>query len=416
MDEVLRFRYAGRASSGDRVSGEIGAPTRMDAIRKLEARNVSLTSLDPIATFASSYEALGARLLYWWHGFRLRPAQLTFFRQMAMFEKNEVLVQRSLGLCMASCPNPRLREALRGVLADVSDDGMKLHAAMAARPGEFSSMMVAMVEAGEEGAGFALVLARIAKLLERGKRVYGKVQKALYYPASVLLGVIGLIVWLVSNFVPQFTVIAAQYRQKPSDELIRLTQVGLFFSSPLSVTLLLVVCLALWFGWQQALKRPALAYWWDRQLYRLPMIGGIRKKAVLATVSRLLGAMLFAGVPYDRALELAMAATPSPVYRKGLAEIRADIRANGGTFSSAALKTGLFDPDYLALVAAGEESKSASEMLETIAEDYDSDVERDLDAATTVLEPVLIVLLGLLVMGVVGIVYGSLYKMMSKIR
>jgi type IV pilus assembly protein PilC len=99
-----------------------------------------------------------------------------------------------------------------------------------------------------------------------------------------------------------------------------------------------------------------------------------------------------------------------------LAEIRADIRANGGTFSSAALKTGLFDPDYLALVAAGEESKSASEMLETIAEDYDSDVERDLDAATTVLEPVLIVLLGVLVMGVVGIVYGSLYKMMSKIR
>ncbi len=119
MDEVLRFRYAGRASSGDRVSGEIGAPTRMDAIRKLEARSVALTSLDPIASFASSYEALGARLLYWWHGFRLRPAQLTFFRQMAMFEKNEVLVQRSLGLCMASCPNPRLREALRGVLADV---------------------------------------------------------------------------------------------------------------------------------------------------------------------------------------------------------------------------------------------------------------------------------------------------------
>lgn len=416
MDEVLRFRYAGRSSSGDRVSGEIGAPSRVDAIRRLEARNVSLTSLDPVTTFASSYEALGARLLYWWHGFRLRPAQLTFFRQMAMFEKNEVLLQRSLGLCMASCHNPRLREALRGVLAEVSDEGMELHAAMAARPGEFTTMMVAMVEAGEEGAGFALVLERIAKLLERGKRAYGKVQKAMYYPASVALGVVGLVVWLVSNFVPRFTVIAGQYHQKPSDDLLRLTQVGLLFSSPLSVTVMLGVAIAAWFASKQALKRPAIAYGWDRILYRLPLIGGIRKKAVLATLSRLLGAMLFSGVPYDRALELVMAATPSPVYRKGLAEMRADIRANGGTFSAAALKTGLFDPDYLALVAAGEESKSAAEMLDRIADDYDGDVERELDAATAVLEPALIVVMGGVVFGVVGVVYGSLYSMMSKIR
>jgi general secretion pathway protein F len=416
VEDVLRFRYAGRSSSGDRVSGEIGAASRVEAIRRLEVRNVSLTSLDPITTFASSYEALGARLLYWWHGIRLRPAQLTFFRQMAMFEKNEVLLQRSLGLCMASCHNPRLREALRGVLADVSDGGMKLHAAMAARPGEFTAMMIAMVEAGEEGAGFALVLARIAKLLERGKRTYGKVQKALYYPASIALGVVGLVVWLVSNFVPQFTVIAAQYRQKPSDDLLRLTQVGLLFSSPLAVTVMLGLSIVTWFVCKKALERPAIAYWWDRSLYRLPLIGGIRRKAVLATLSRLLSAMLFAGVPYDRALELVMAATPSPVYRKGVAEMRADIRANGGSFSAAASKTGLFDPDYLALVAAGEQSKSAAEMLDTIADDYDSDVERDLDAATAIIEPALIVVLGGLVMGVVGVVYGSLYKMMTKIR
>jgi len=416
MDEVLRYRYAGRSSSGDRVSGEIGAPSRVDAIRRLEARNVALISLDPITTFASSYEALGARLLYWWHGLRLRPAQLTFFRQMAMFEKNEVLLQRSLGLCMASCSNPRLREALRGVLADVSDGGVKLHAAMAARTGEFTKMMVAMVEAGEEGAGFALVLERIGKLLERGKRAYGKVQKAMYYPASVLLGVVGLVVWLVSNFVPRFTTIAAQYHQKPSEDLIRLTQVGLLFSSPVSVTVMLALSIGVWFACRQALKRPAIAYGWDRALYRLPLIGGIRKKAVLATLSRLLGAMLFSGVPYDRALELVMSATPSPLYRKGLAEMRADIRANGGTFSAAALKTGLFDPDYLALVAAGEQSKSSSEMLERIADDYDADVERDLDAATAILEPALIVVMGGIVFGVVAVVYGSLYGMMTKIR
>jgi type II secretory pathway component PulF len=416
VDEVVRYRYAGRSAHGERVRGEISAPSRAEAIRKLQAREVALTSLEAFASAASSYEALAAQLLYWWHGLRLRPAQLTFFRQMAIFEKNDVLLQRSLGLCMASCSNPRLREALHGVLADVSESGMKLHAAMAGRSGEFSAMMIAMVEAGEEGAGFGLVLARIATLLGRGKQLYGKVQRALYYPATVLLGVVGLVVWLVSNFIPQFTAIAGQYRQQPSADLVRLGQVGLLLSSPLALTVVLALALGVWFACRAALQQPTIAYWWDRQLYRLPLVGLIRKKAVLATLSRLLGAMLFAGVPYDRALELAAAAMPSAVYRRGLAEIRVDIRANGGTFAAAALKTGLFDPDYLALVAAGEQSKSAAEMLETIAADYDSDVERDLDAATAIIEPVLIVILGGLVMLVVGTVYGSLYSMMSHIR
>lgn len=412
----MRFRYAGRAAGGERVSGKVSARSRAEAIRKLEAHDVVLTSLERFTSIGSSYEALGTQLLYWWHGLRLRPAQLTFFRQMAIFEKNDVVLQRSLGLCMASCSNPRLREALHAVLADVSESGMKLHAAMAGRSGEFTAMMIAMVEAGEEGAGFGLVLARIAKLLERGKHLYGKVERALYYPATVLLGVVGLVVWLVSNFIPQFTAIAGQYRQKPSDDLVRLSQVGLLLSSPLALTIVLALALGVWFACRHALKRPPVAYWWDRQLYRLPLVGLIRKKAVLATLSRLLGAMLFAGVPYDRALELASAAMPSAVYRRGLAEIRADIRANGGTFTAAALKTGLFDADYLALVAAGEQSKSAAEMLETIAQDYDRDVERDLDAVTAIIEPVLIVCLGGLVMLVVGIVYGSLYSMMSNIR
>jgi type IV pilus assembly protein PilC len=381
----------------------------------MEQRDITLSTLDALNSLALSWEALEARALHWWYGLRLGPARLTFFRQMAQFEKNGVLLQRALGLCMMSCGNPRFREALRSVLFDVGN-GVKLHRAMAARPGEFSEMLVAMVEAGEEGAGFALVLDRIARLLERDKRVFGKVQRALYYPAAVFLGVIGLIVYLVTSFVPQFTQIAASYGQKPSGDLERLTQVGMLFVNPLALTAMLVGIALLAVLVRGVLKRPAVAYGYDRLLLRIPLIGPIRKKAVLATLSRLLGAMLFTGVPYDKTLTLVAQAVPSPVYRKAVFEIRGDILANGGTFTGAAAKTGLFELDYLSLVAAGEESKSASEMLETIAGDYDGDVERDLDAATAILEPVLIAALGLLVMLVVGTVYGSLYSMISKIH
>jgi type IV pilus assembly protein PilC len=416
MNDRMRFRYVGRSSTGTRLTGEVAAGSRVEAIQLLDGRSVSLVSLESATSATASYDALLAGAVYLWHGLRLRPALLTLFRQLALFEKHGVPIERSLGLCMASCSNARLREALRGVLADVSDRGWSLRDALAARPGEFTPMMVAMVGAAEEGAGLAQVVGRIALLLERGKRVYGKVQRALYYPAAVLLGVIGLIVWLASTFIPQFTAIAAQYRQIPSSDLTRLSAAAVVLASPLAVTIVLGCLLAAWLLIRQLVRRPSVGLWCERQFYRVPLFGMMRMKTVVATMGRLLGALLFAGVPYDRALALVKDAVPSPIYRRGIDAIRADIRANGGTFSAAAARTGLFEPDFLALIAAGEQSKSAADMLEKIADDYDSDVERDLDAVTALLEPALIAVLGVVVMAVVGIVYGSLYQMMSGIR
>jgi type IV pilus assembly protein PilC len=410
------FRYVGRSAGGQRVSGVVAAPTRAAAIGAVDGRHVSLVTLERADGFAGSYDGVLGAAAYWWHGLRLSPALLTLFRQLALFERHGITIQRGLGLCMASCPNPRLREALRGVLEEVADRGASLHAAMASRPGEFSPVVVAMVGAAEEGAGFAQVLARIAALLERGKRVLGKIQRALYYPAAVLLGVIALVVWLATAFVPQFTALAAQYHQGPSSDLARVSAVAAVVTSPLTLTALLAAVGVLVAGLRRVLALREVATWCDQRLLALPLIGTIRMKATVATLARVLGALLGAGVPYERALGLTSGTVASPVFRAGVEEIRDDIRAHGGTLSAAASRTGLFEADFLALVAAGEESTSAADMLAKIADDYDDDVERDLDAATAMLEPALIAVLGLVVMAVVGVVYGSLYHMMSGIR
>jgi type IV pilus assembly protein PilC len=410
------FRYVGRSASGKRVSGVVAASTRGAAIRAVDGRHVSLIVLERADGVAGSYEGVLGAAAYWWHGLRLPVALLTLFRQLALFERHGITIQRGLGLCMASCPNPRLREALRGVLEDVADRGASLHNAMASRPGEFAPVIVAMVGAAEEGAGFAQVLARIAVLLERGKRVFGKVQRALYYPAAVLLGVVALVVWLATAFIPQFSALAAQYHQGPSSDLARVSAVAAVLTSPVTLTVLLgAVALAVT-GIRRLLQQRDVATWYDERLLALPLFGAIRMKSTVATLSRVLGALLAAGVPYERALGLVIGTVASPVYRRGIEQIRDDIRANGGTFSSAASRTGLFEADFLALVAAGEESTSAADMLAKIADDYDDDVERDLDAATALLEPALIAVLGFAVMLVVGVVYGSLYHMMSGIR
>lgn len=416
MPEGGQFRYVGRAASGTRVSGVVAAATRGAAIRAVDGRHVSLVALERVGGMWGSFDGVLGAAVYWWHGLRLPAARLTLFRQLALFERHGITIQRALGLCMASCPNPRLREALRGVLEDIADRGASLHAAMARRPGEFAPVIVAMVGAAEEGAGFAPVLARIAALLERGKRVFGQVQRALYYPAAVLLGVIGLVVWLATAFVPQFSALAAQYHQGPSSDLARLSAVAAIVTSPFTLTALLAAIALLVAGMRRLAARPEVAAWVDRRLLALPVVGAIHKQSTVATLSRVLGALLAAGVPYERALDLVGGTVWSPVYRAGVEQIRDDIRAHGGTLSAAAGRTGLFAADFLALIAAGEESTSAADMLAKIADDYDEDVERDLDAATALLEPALIAVLGFAVMAVVGVVYGSLYHLMAGIR
>lgn len=420
---MARFAYVARSASGERVTGTIdiegssAMAARIEALRTLvNRRGLNVVSLTAAATFLSSGEMLLARFLTWYYGLALRSARLTVFRSLAQFAKYSVPLPRGLGLTMASCPNPRLREALRGMLIDITDGGMSFADAMAARPQEFTALQTAMVRAGESGVGFPLVLQKIAELEERARRVGNKIQKALYYPAFVGLGIVGLIVYLVTYFIPRFAGIAKAFDQNVPDGMTRLARIGAVFANPISLTIILGLIAAVVLTAQFLLSQPAIAYSWDRMLNRVPFVGPLRRKMTIALVARLLGAMIGSGVPYDTALALLLDVISSPLYHKALMDIRLDMRANGCFFSTAASKTGLFDADFLALVAAGEESKSSSELLESLARDYDDDVERDLEMATTFIEPALIGILGGVVAVIIGVVYGSLYSMIGHIR
>ena len=413
-----------RSASGERVTGTIdvdGTTTavaaRVEALRTLvNHRGLNVVSLRAAATFLAGGEVFLTWLLSWYYGLHLRSARLTVFRSLAQFVKYSVPLPRGLGLSMASCPNPRLREALRGMLIDITDGGLTFADAMAARPDEFTALQAAMVRAGESGVGFPLVLQKIAELEERARRVGNKIQKALYYPAFVGVGIVGLIVYLVTYFIPRFAGIAKAFDQNVPDAMMRLARIGAIFANPISLTIVLASVAGIVVIAQIVIAQPHIAYGWDRMLSRVPFVGPLRRKMTIALVARLLGAMIGSGVPYDTALVLLLDVISSPLYHKALMDVRLDMRANGCFFSAAASKTGLFDADFLALVAAGEESKSSSELLESLARDYDDDVERDLEMATTFIEPALIGILGGVVAVIIGVVYGSLYSMIGHIR
>ena len=171
-------------------------------------------------SLVSSFEVLTARALYWFYGTTIAKAKLIFFRQMAKFMRHGMPIERALNTCMSTSQNPRFREVLRVVTADIIEGRHPRFSEALALHEEFSTLEIAMIRAGEGGAGFPMVLERIERLLSRNRRIVGKVTRALFYPAFVTLGIVGFLVYIVTYFVPQFAKIASEFDQATPPYLV----------------------------------------------------------------------------------------------------------------------------------------------------------------------------------------------------
>ena len=416
--QLRRFAYVARNAKGGRVTGEISSDSRLTAFHHLsERRGLSVIAIKEATTIIASFEIWIARLLFWYYGSQIAKAKLVFFRQMAKFMRHGMPIESALNICMSTTCNPRFREVIRVVTADIVDGRHpRFSDAIAQHPEEFSKLETAMIRAGEGGAGFPNVLARIERLLARQRRIVGKVTKALFYPTLVLLGIVGFLIYIVVYFVPQFARLASQFNQETPPYLVVMTNIGEWLVNPIVLMMLLLIATATFVGIHLALLVPSIAYGCDAALLRAPVIGEIRRKAIRSNFSRLYSSLMAAGVPISQSFELVEGTIGSIVYRTALGHIRDWIRADGGTFSEHAAKTGWFDPDYVALVGAGEQSASMTESFDIVADEDDEDVDNALDSLSALLEPILVGLLGLVVALVVGTVYGSIYSLIGKIK
>jgi type IV pilus assembly protein PilC len=414
---VRRFAYVARNARGGRVTGEISAESRPTAYQNLsDRRGLAVVSLHETKSVVSSLEVLSARVLYWYHGTSITKAKLIFFRQMAKFMRHGMPIERALTTCMSTSQNPRFREVLRVITADIVEGRHPRFSDALAQHEEFSTLEIAMIRAGEGGAGFPMVLERIERLLSRHRRITGKVLRALFYPTFVLLGIVGFMIYIVTYFVPQFAKIASEFNQDTPPYLVIMSNIGAWLASPFTVTMLLVLAAIGFLGARALLLVPSVAYSWDAMWLRAPIAGEIRRKAIRSTFSRLYSSLMAAGVPIDQAFDLVIETMTSPVYRRALTQIRESIRLQGGTFADYAAKTGWFDADYVALIGAGEQSASMTDSFDTVADEDDADVDNMLDSLSALLEPLLVGLLGIAVAILVGTVYGSIYSLIGKIK
>jgi type IV pilus assembly protein PilC len=402
------YSYTARSAKGAVVAGSLSATTREHALAHLRTRALFVTSLH-------EFSSLRGRCA---HPLLLVPApareRVTFTRALAALLSAGVPLRRALEIAMTGCRSNRLREALASVAADV-ESGAPLSAAMEKRPNEFSGLTVAMARAGEASGSLERSLERLATLMERQRAAKKRLESALAYPAVVLTAATALILFLVSNTIPAFAGLFAQMHATLPLSTRMLLAIGgaLEYPATYGALICILACMAAAFTVIRGNPDGALAL--DALRLRLPILGGLLRKAAIARVTRTLSTLLEGAVPIMSALMVSADVAASPTYVRAVRGVAESLR-RGASLSAALRGTALGEEVVVALVSVGEETGSLDAMLLRVAEYYDLEVETAMSALGSIVEPLVILALGAIVGTIVASILIPLYSMIGSIK
>lgn len=331
-----------------------------------------------------------------------------FSRQFAALVNAGVAIVRGLGVLSEQSTNPKMKAALIEISADVQS-GVNLSDAMSKHPDCFDGLYVSMVEAGEIGGVLDEVLNRLSKLLEDMARLQNQIKSALAYPIVVGFLATAIFVGMTVFLIPIF----ANIFKDLGAELPALTQFLLLCSEVLRSYLSLLVIgvlFALWFLYQQYYKTPVGKLSIDTISLKIPLFGDLIQKSSIARFSRTFGALTRSGVPILTSLEIVRDTSGNQVVANAIDAAREEVQ-QGGMISIALLKKAVFPAMAIQMMTIGEETGQLDAMLMKIADFYEDEVEQAVKALTSILEPLMIVVVG----GMVGIILLAMYLPMFKV-
>ena len=336
----------------------------------------------------------------------------TFSRQIATMMQSGVPLVTGIDIVAGGQKNPRMGD----LLADIRDQlagGTSFSEALSKHPVQFDDLFQNLVKAGEGAGVLDTVLDTIATYKERIESLKGKIKKALFYPAGVIAVAIGVSALLLIFVVPQFEELFKGF----GADLPAFTQLLVDASRFLTANgFYIVVAIAgAIFAFIQAMKRSRpFAQAIDRFMLKLPIIGQILHQSAIARFARTLALTFKAGVPLVEALETCAGATGSVVYETAVMRIREDVSV-GYPMNAAMKQVNLFPHMVVQMIAIGEEAGALDTMLFKVAEFYEEEVENAVDALSSLLEPFIMVIIGVVVGSMVIGMYLPIFKMASAV-
>lgn len=396
--KTTMYTWEGADKSGKRVKGEMSGTN--DALIKATLRRQGIS---PLKVKKKPKPLLGSGKK------KITTKDIAIFsRQMATMMSAGVPLVQSFEIVGRGHENPGMQDLILTVKAEV-EAGNSLADALAKHPLYFDDLYVNLVRAGEAGGILETLLDKIATYKEKTEAIKSKIKKALFYPTAVLVVAFIITAILMIFVIPQF----AELFQGFGADLPALTQLVINLSDIFVARWYLIfggIGAAIWAFIAGKKRSPAFRRLLDRISLKLPIFGNLLVKASIARFSRTLSTLFAAGVPLVEAMTSVAGATGNTVYEEASYRIRDEI-ATGTQLQVAMRQTGLFANMVVQMVAIGEESGSIDSMLAKVADFYEREVDDAVDAMSSLMEPLIMAVLGTLIGGLVVAMYLPIFKM-----
>lgn len=393
------FTWEGKNKTGSVVKGEISGQN--PSLVKAQLRK---QGINPTKVRKKSSLSLGG-------GKKIKPMDIALFtRQMATMMKAGVPLLQSFDIIAEGFDNPNMRKMVDEVKQEVAA-GNSFATSLRKKPEYFDELYCNLVESGEQAGALENLLDRIATYKEKTEALKAKIKKAMNYPIAVVVVAVIVTAILLIKVVPQFEQVFANF----GAELPAFTQMVIGISQSLQqwwLVFLIAIFIAA-FSFKEAMKRSQkLRDSVDRGVLKLPIVGDILYKSAVARFARTLSTTFAAGVPLVDALDSVSGATGNVVFKNATNKIKSDV-STGMQLNFSMRTTGTFPSMAIQMTAIGEESGSLDEMLDKVASFYEAEVDNMVDGLTSLMEPIIMSVLGVLVGGLIIAMYLPIFQLGS---
>lgn len=392
---LYRWKWTGTVGQTRLLRGEIIGHSKVAVTAELRKQNIDVRRVAKKSDLSSQG--------------RIKPRDIMIFsRQLATMIQAGIPLLQAFQVVAESLKKPSMVALIHQLTNDVAS-GTSFSDALRYHPQYFDRLFINLVDAGEQSGTLDKMLEQNAVYKEKLESLKGRVKKALWYPTTVLLTGIAITLLLLIKVVPQFESMFQSF----DAELPAVTQLTVDLSMlaqqlwlPLLGTATTVILLLRWL----TRRSPALVYLLHRLLLRIPVIGNIIDKAAVARFSRTLATTYASGIPLVEGLATAAGSTGNKVYEQAALQTQKEV-ATGQQLHFSMRMTNRFPALAIQMVSIGEEAGALDTMLHRVASYYEEDVDNQVDALTSLMEPLIIIVLGILVGGIVVSMYLPIFNL-----
>jgi type IV pilus assembly protein PilC len=390
------FTWEGKDKKGNKIRGRILAVSEKDVRADLRRQNIVPTKIRKQRALFSS-------------GGKITAQDIAIFsRQLATMLAAGIPLVQAFEIVGVGHEKPSMQKLILDIKLNI-EGGSSLHESLAKHPLYFDDLYTNLVEAGEQAGALESLLDKVATYKEKTEALKKKIKKALFYPAAVLAVAVIVTLILLLFVIPQFEALFKGF----GADLPAFTRMVIDLSRFVqdNGVYMGVVAGGAIFAFAYFKKRSrAMRHFLDRSMLKLPIVGPILVKASIARYARTLSTMFSAGVPLVEAMESVAGATGNIVYETAVMRMRDEV-ATGQRLQRAMENTGLFPNMVVQMIAVGEESGSLDAMAAKVADFYELEVDTAVDGLSSLLEPLIMAILGVLVGGLVIAMYLPIFKL-----